>query len=58
MLKFWLLKKTKVRSQVTDTLPSIEINVKDIENVKKFVYFGSNVAPNASLDSEINNHNK
>ena len=33
---------------------SIKINCKDIENVDKFVYLGSNIAWNASLDKEIN----
>ncbi|MCP4267312.1 MAG: hypothetical protein GY777_17355, partial [Candidatus Brocadiaceae bacterium] len=48
------LKKTKVLSQGTDSLPSIKINESDIENVKNFIYLGSNVASNASLDKEIN----
>ena len=48
------LKKTKILSQGTNILPSIKINCKDIENVDNFVYLGSNVASNASLDKEIN----
>ena len=48
------LKKTKVLSQGTDIPPSIKIDGKDIENVKNFVYLGSNIASNASLDTEIN----
>ena len=48
------LKKTKVLSQGTDIPPSIKIDGKDIENVKNFVYLGSSVASNASLDTEIN----
>ena len=48
------LKKTKVLSQGVDILPTININGNDIENVKNFVYLGSNVASNASLDTEIN----
>ena len=48
------LKKTKVLSQGTDIPPSIKIDGKDIENVKNFVYIGSSIASNASLDTEIN----
>ena len=43
-------------SQRTNVLPSIKINGKDIETVKNFVYLGSNLASNASLDTEINCH--
>ena len=48
------LKTTKVLSQGTDILPSININGKDIENVKNIVYLGSNAASNASLDTRLN----
>ena len=49
-------KKTKVLSQETDIPPTIKIQDKYIKNVKKFVYLGSSIALNASMDTEINCH--
>ena len=39
-------------SKETDILPSIEINGKDIKNVKKFVYSDSKIKSNAPLDTK------
>ena len=48
------LKKTKILSQEKDIPPSIKIDGKDIENVKKkVVSLGSSVASNASSDTDI-----
>ena len=44
-------KKTRVLSLGTDIPPSIKIDNKDIENVKIFVYLGSSIASNTSLDT-------
>ena len=54
ILGFWPYYNSLEDSQGTDALPSVKINGKNIENVKNFVYLVSNVASNASLDTEIN----
>ena len=48
------LKKTYVLSQGTDISPTIKYEDKYIENVKNFVYIGSSITSNASMDTEIN----
>ena len=46
-------KKTKVINQGVRNAPSFTINGEPIENVEKFVYLGSTIAANLSLDAEI-----
>ena len=48
------LEETKVLSQGTDTPPNIKIGGNYIEDVQSFVYLGSNITSNASMDAEIN----
>jgi len=45
--------KTKVLGQDTTTPPEIALDGTTIEVVQNFVYLGSNISSNASIDSEI-----
>ena len=45
--------KTKVLSQGTTTPPEIDLEGTTIEVVQNFVYLGSNISSNASIDVEI-----
>ena len=45
--------KTKVLSQGTTTPPEIALDGTTIEVVQNFVYLGSNISSNASIDAEI-----
>ena len=46
--------KTKILSQGTTTPPEIVLDGTAIEVVQNFVYLGSNISSNVSLDTEIN----